>query len=112
MTIREKMLERRQQARERIKEELQREVAKVEHFAEELQKKHPAQKEFSCKVYESGSFCLLVESEIEGENAPKVCLNLCSQIEMDPQDFREFLEERLQEEGVELGKEELKISLL
>ena len=107
MTIREKMLERRQQARERIKEELQREVGKVELFAEELQKKHPVQKEFSCKVYESEGFYLLVESE----NALSVCLDLHSQIEMDPQDFRGFLEERLQEEGVELGKEELKISL-
>lgn len=108
MTIKEKMLERRQQAREAIKEELQREIKKVDQFTEQLQEKHPGSKEFSCKVYESGSFYLLVESE----NVPSLYLDLHSQMEMNPQDFREFLVESLQEEGVELGKEELKISLL
>lgn len=107
MTIKEEMVERRNKARDQIKDELQREVDKVRKFAEELQNKDCFSTEFSFNVYKSGDYYLMVENPI-GES---LYLNLENQA-MTPQLFKQFLKERLKEEGVKLTDQEFKISLL
>lgn len=107
MTIKEEMVERRNKAREQIEDELQREVEKTRKFAEDLQKEDSFSTKFSFDVYESGDSCLIVGDSSENT----LYLNLANKT-MKPQLFKQFLKERLKEEGVELTDEKFEISLL
>lgn len=108
MTIKEEMIERRKDYKELVKEELQREVENVRNFTKILQKNKKYAKEFSYPVSKSGKYVLLVDGLNEDE-----LLNISLKSNhMEPEEFIQFLQERLEEEGIQLKEDELYISLL
>lgn len=108
MIIREKAMQRRMQAKEKIEVELQREVDRFDEFLEQLQKEDISTPEFVFHIYESGADALEARYEKKGvqyykKGDPNFYFNLKNQT-MSSKEFVIFLMERLKGEGAEFNQ--------
>lgn len=98
MTIKTEMQQRRENKKETVKDELQREVEKVKGLAFELQEYDWARLCWNIPVWESGEYKNITETSIE--EVKNITLSFETKVQMQPKTFRVFLQEKLAEEGI------------